>query len=292
MDPFLANVLRNHPTQPVGSTNGKGFLPSFSLPSFASTDSSTMVQTAFTYLFYLSITAFVIFLLLIIVHYTYTPIFSFSAGDGGYIKLASGVSDSQIAWEDEPPGSTLITKFTNILPCGFTVSVDVFIDKDLSLSNMERMILYRGKSTVVPDKTKTLQANYSESNLLVYLQNDTNDLVVSAITSDATGTFVESAPTVLNVPIRQPFRVTAVYLPNLLEVYMNGRFIGSRVLKGKPLQTGTQFLPPPEQFQQTVKILDVSYWARPLLAREIVAAPPPLPDASKFKPSDLAQCST
>lgn len=292
MDPFLANVLRNHPTQPVGSTNGKGFLPSFSLPSFAATDSSTMVQTAFTYLFYLSITAFVIFLLLIIVHYTYTPIFSFSAGDGGYIKLASGVSDSQIAWEDEPPGSTLVTKFTNILPCGFTVSLDVFIDKDLSLSNMERMILYRGKTPVVPDKTKTLQANYPESNLLIYLQNDTNDLVVSAITSDATGSFVESAPTVLNVPIRKPFRVTAVYLPNLLEVYMNGRFIGSRVLKGKPLQTGTQFLPPPEQFQQTVKILNVSYWARPLLAREIVAAPPPLPDASKFKPSDLAQCST
>lgn len=292
MDPFLANVLRNHPTQTPGSTNGKGFLPSFSVASFAATDSSTMVQTAFTYLFYLSITAFVIFLILIIVHYTYTPIFSFSAGDGGYIKLASGVSDSQIAWEEEPPGSSLITKFTNVLPCGFTVSLDVFVDKDLSLSNMERMILYRGKTTVIPDATKTLQANYAESNLLVYLQKDTNDLVVSAITSDATGTFVESAPTVLNVPIRQPFRVTAVYLPNLLEVYMNGRFVGSRVLKGKPLQTATQFLPPPEQFQQTVKILDVSYWARPLLAREIVAAPPPLPDASKFKPSDLAQCST
>lgn len=292
MDPFLANVLRNHPTQTPGSTNGKGFLPSFSVPSFATTDSSTMVQTAFTYLFYLSITAFVIFLILIVVHYTYTPIFSFSAGDGGYIKLASGVSDSQIAWEEEPPGSSLITKFTNVLPCGFTVSLDIFVDKDLSLSNMERMILYRGKTTVIPDATKTLQANYAESNLLVYLQKDTNDLVVSAITSDATGTFVESAPTVLNVPIRQPFRVTAVYLPNLLEVYMNGRFVGSRVLKGKPLQTATQFLPPPEQFQQTVKILDVSYWARPLLAREIVAAPPPLPDASKFKPSDLAQCST
>lgn len=292
MDPFLANVLRNHPTPTVGSTNGKGFLPSFSLGSWATGDSSTMAKTAFTYLFYLSITAFVIFLILIIVHYTYTPIFSFSAGDGGYIKLASGVSDAQIAWEEEPPGSSLLTKFTNVLPCGFTLSLDVFIDKDLSLSKMERMILYRGKNTVIPDATKTLQANYAESNLLIYLQNDTNDLVVSAITSDATGTFVESAPTVLNVPIRQPFRVTAVYLPNLLEVYMNGRFVGSRVLKGKPLQTATQFLPPPEQFQQTVKILDVSYWARPLLAREIVAIRPPLPDASKFKPSDLAQCSS
>ena len=291
MDPFLANVLRNHPTPTVGSTNGKGFLPSFSLGSFTTGDSSTMIQTAFTYLFYLSITAFVIFLILIIVHYTYTPIFSFSSGDGGYIKLASGVSDAQIAWEEEPPGSSLLTKFTNVLPCGFTLSLDVFIDKDLSLSKMERMILYRGKNTVIPDATKTLQANYAESNLLIYLQNDTNDLVVSAITSDATGTFIESAPTVLNVPIRQPFRVTTVYLPNLLEVYMNGRFVGSRVLKGKPLQTATQFLPPPEQFQQTVKILNVSYWARPLLAREIASAPPPFPVAADFKPSDLTQCA-
>jgi len=293
MDPFLGNLLRNHPpSTTVASTNGKGFFPSVSFPSFSGMDTSSLAKTAFTYLFYVSLVVFIIFLILIIVHYTYTPIFSFSAGDGGYIRLTKGVADSQIAWEEEPPGSSLVTKFDKILPCGFTVSLDVFIDKDLSLSNMERMILYRGKTTVTPDAAKTLPANYSESNLLVYLQKDTNDLVVSAITSDSTGTFVESAPTILNVPIRQPFRVTAVYLPNLLEVYMNGRFIGSRILKGKPLQIATQFLPPPEAFQQTVKILDVSYWSRPLLAREIAAAPPALPDASKFKPSDLAQCST
>jgi hypothetical protein len=295
MDPLgLNELLRGHQYAPAAApsaTESKGFtnyMPSFTLGD----DSSTMVKTAFTYLFYLAAVAFVVFLLLIIVHYAYTPIFSFSSGDGGYIKLASNASDSQLTWEDQPPGSTSITKFTNVLPCGFTLSLDVFIDKDLALSNSERMILYRGAAPVLPDPAKTLQANYHESNLLIYLQKDTNDLVVSAITSDATGTFVESAPTILNVPIQKPFRVSTVFLPNLLEVYMNGRFIGSRVLKGKPLQTATQFLPPPEQFQQTVKILDVAYWARPLLAREIAGAAPKLPPASKFKPSDVSQCSS
>ena len=294
MDPFLANILRNYPTTTTTAKKSiMNYLPSFSMSSMSSgSDTSTMINTTFTYLFYIAITAFVVFLLLIIIHYSYTPIFSFSSGDGGYIKLTYNESDSELIWQDDPPGSAMVSNFNSILPCGFTLSVDVFIDKDLSLSNMERMILYRGKKVSTPDSTKTLQANYPDSNLLIYLQNDTNDLVVSAITTDGAGEYVESAPTVLNVPIRKPFRVTTVFLPNLLEVYMNGRFIGSRILKGKPKQTATQFIPPPEAFQQTVKILNVSYWKRPLLAREIASAPPPLPDASKFKPSDLSQCST
>lgn len=290
MDQGLASLLRE--TGGPATTynaNKKGFFNSFSVPSFTG-DSSALLQTGFTYLFYLSITAFVVFLLLVLVHYTYTPIFSFSSGDGGIIPIGSGVSDAQVIWNVEPPGSGIVSKFEKIIPCGFTLSLDVFIDKDLALSNTERMILYRGKKAIVPDAAKTLQANYSDSNLLIYLQKDTNDLVVSAVTFDAAGEYIESAPTVLNVPIRQPFRISTIFLPNLLEVYINGRFVGSRILKGKPKQTSTQFLPPPEQFQQTVKILNVSYWSRPLLAREVASAPPAFPVAADFKPSDLAQC--
>jgi len=295
MDQGLASLLRETGGHaPAFNNSKKGFLPSipsFSFTDLGTVDSSSIVQTGFTYLFYLCISAFIIFLLLVLVHYTYTPIFSFSSGDGGTIPIGSGVSDAQLIWEEEPPGSALISKFDKILPCGFTLSLDVFVDKDLAVSNTERMILYRGKKAIVPNSAKTLQANYPDSNLLIYLQNDTNDLVVSAVTFDAAGEYIESAPTVLNVPIRQPFRLSTIYLPNLLEVYMNGRFIGSRVLKGKPKQTSTQFLAPPEQFQQTVKILNVSYWSRPLLAREIASAPPPFPVASDFKPSDLTQCA-
>jgi hypothetical protein len=291
MDQGLASLLREAGGQPAPTNGKKGFLPSIPSFSFTGVDSSSLVQTGFTYLFYLCISAFIIFLLLVLVHYTYTPIFSFSSGDGGTIPIGSGVSDAQLTWNVEPPGSALKSNFDKILPCGFTLSLDIFVDRDLAVSNTERMILYRGRNAVVPLATRTLQANYPDSNLLIYLQNDTNDLVVSAVTFDAAGEYIESAPTVLNVPIRQPFRLSTIYLPNLLEVYMNGRFIGSRVLKGKPKQTSTQFFPPPEKFQQTVKILNVSYWSRPLLAREIASAPPPFPIASDFKPSDLTQCA-
>jgi len=291
MDQGLASLLREAGGQPAPTNGKKGFLPSIPSFSFTGAESSSLVQTGFTYLFYLCISAFIIFLLLVLVHYTYTPIFSFSSGDGGTIPIGSGVSDAQLTWNVEPPGSALKSNFDKILPCGFTLSLDIFVDRDLAVSNTERMILYRGRNAVVPLATRTLQANYPDSNLLIYLQNDTNDLVVSAVTFDAAGEYIESAPTVLNVPIRQPFRLSTIYLPNLLEVYMNGRFIGSRVLKGKPKQTSTQFFPPPEKFQQTVKILNVSYWSRPLLAREIASAPPPFPIASDFKPSDLTQCA-
>ena len=290
MDQGLASLLRETGGQTAHTNGKKGFLPSMPSFSVSAVDSSSLLQTGFTYLFYLCISAFVIFLLLVLVHYTYTPIFSFSSGDGGVVPIGSGVSDAQLIWEEEPPGSALISELEKVLPCGFTLSLDIFIDKDLAVSNTERMILYRGKKAVVPNSAKTLQANYPDSNLLIYLQNDTNDLVVSAVTFDAGGEYIESAPTVLNVPIRQPFRLSTIYLPNLLEVYMNGRFVGSRVLKGKPKQTSTQFLPPPEQFQQTVKILNLSYWSRPLLAREIASAPPPFPVAADFKPSDLTKC--
>ena len=260
----LASLLRETAgPAPAYNAGKKGYMPSFSLPSMPS-DSSALVKTGFTYLFYLCISAFIIFLILVFVHYTYRPIFSFSSGDGGIVPIGSGVSDAQLIWTTEPPGSTLISTLDKILPCGFTVSLDVFIDKDLALSNTERMILYRGRAqggvrraASAPDSANTLQLKYPDSNLLIYLQKDTNDLVVSAVTFDAAGEYIESAPTVLNVPIRQPFRLSTVYLPNLLEVYMNGRFVGSRVLKGKPKQTATQFFPPPEQFQQTVKILNL-----------------------------------
>ena len=289
--PTLGELLGIGNTGAVAARSSTSSFPSFTFPTFSG-DSSSMVESIFTYSFYIFITCFVIFVLLIIVHYAYTPIFSFSSGDGGIVPIGSGVSDSQLVWKDEPPGSLVVSKLEKILPCGFTLSVDIFIDKDLALSNMERMILYRGKNTVVPTAANTLNANYPDSNLLIYLQKDTNDLVVSAITTDPAGEYVESAPTILNVPLRQPFRVTTIFLPTLLEVYMNGRFVGSRILKGKPKQVSTQFLPPPEQFQQTVKVMNLSYWSRPLLAREVASAPPQLPDAKLFKPSDITACAS
>ena len=250
--------------------------------------------TVWTIAKYTGIVLFVAFLILIVIHYAYTPIFSLSPGDGGVIPLGIGSSDAQLIWTDEPAPATAKSKFNNLVSCGFTLQMDLFIDRNLQISNTERVVLYRATKPVVPDTTgsKTIFQNYPETNLVVYLQKDTNDLVVSSITQNQTQTFVESAPTMLNAPLKQPFRVTIVSLPNLLEVYVNGKFRGSRVLKNPPMNTISQFYAAPDAFQSTIKVMNLSYWNRPLLAREIVNTGPAMPSTELFKPSDAERCAT
>jgi hypothetical protein len=279
------------------STNYSNILASLgglnvSKPPTSSAFSST--STAWTIAKYLGITLFIAFLVLLIIHYAYTPIFNLSPGDGGVIPLGIGSSDAQLIWTDEPASASVKSSFTNLLPCGFTLQMDLFIDRNLQLSNTERVVLYRANKPVVPDTTgaKTIVQNYPETNLTIYLQKDTNDLVVSSITQSQSQTFIESAPTMLNAPLKQPFRLTVVYLQNLLEVYVNGRFRGSRVLKNPPLNTISQFYAAPDAFQNTIKVMNLCYWNRPLLAREIAKTGPSMPSTDLFKPSDAAVCAT
>jgi hypothetical protein len=288
----------NIPSKNTGRTENSSW---FSMPSFSTNTSYSPASSAkesassiLGYAYIVAVTLFVGFIILIIVHYAFTPIFSFSTGDGGIIPLGVGNQDYQITFTKEPAGAALKSDFTNILSCGYTLQMDLYINRNLQLSEMERVITYRGSKPVGTGlvKGRSLPLNYPESNLLVYLQKDTNDLIVSAVTKINDLEALESAPTVLNAPLRQPFRLTIVYMPQLLEVYINGRFRGSRVLKGQPKNTPNQFFGPPDPFQQTVKMVNLCYWNRPLLAREIVNAPPALADSSLFKPDDEASCAT
>ena len=273
----------------TGYFNGK----SSSLFGTSSTEASSSGGSSllgYGYLFAIGI--FVIFLIVLLVHYTITPIFSFSSGDGGLIPLSLGNQDYQITFLGQGAAAGEKSKFTNILSCGFTLQMDLYINRNLTLSEMERVITYRGSRPVGASlvKTNSLIANYPESNLLVYLQKDTNDLIVSAVTQIGENKSLESPPIILNAPIREPFRLTIVFLPQLLEIYVNGRFRGSRVLKGQPINTPNQFFGTPDPFQQTVKFRNLCYWSRPLLAREIVDAPPPLSKATDFNPDEEARC--
>lgn len=292
------SAFRNTPPSKVEAP-GKSMWPSF--PSFTTPTSSPFAQTNpskssdwLGYVYIISVTLFIAFVILIIVHYSITPVFSFSGGDGGLIPLGLGNQDYQITFTKEPAGAALKSDFQNILSCGYTLQMDLFINRNLQLSEYERVITYRGSKPVGTSlvKGRALPLNYPESNLLVYLQKDTNDLVVSAVTRTGEIETLESAPTVLNAPLRQPFRITIVYMPQLLELYVNGRFRGSRVLRGQPKNTPLQFFGPPDPFQQTVKMVNLVYWNRPLLAREVVGAPPLLADISLFKPDEEASCAT
>lgn len=237
---------------------------------------------------------FVLFLLLLVVHFTITPIFSFAFGSSG-IPLAQ-TNDGQLVWAKGPVAADLSANVIRILPDSFTVQMDVFVENETTLGKFERVLFYRSRRAVIPNNSDTLMNQYPESNLIVRLSPDTNDLSVSAITlrdpnNPLTAT-LESTPTILNVPIRQPFRITIVLLSRVLEVYLNGRLFGTKTFRYSLRSGAGYFFGPPDLYRQSVRIMNVQYWNRALNSAEVRSSGPALPDASLFGPAPIpgAKC--
>ena len=268
--------------------------PSASFVSNVGSSESTS-SAPVTIVYYIGMILLVLMVILVVVQYTgIFPVFSFMDGDGGYIPIMR-TNDAQLVWTNGPVAADLSGNVTKILPCSFTIQQDIYIENETVIGSKRRVFFYRSKTPIVPQgTTDDLISSYPESNLLMYLLPNTNDLVVSAITKDKEGKlYLESAPTVLNVPIRQPFRLTVVFLPQVLEVYMNGKLFGTKTFRYQPQLTTNYFWGPPEQFRNTVRVMNFSYWDRPLMAMEVPKTPPAIPDTSKFNPSGLptASCS-
>lgn len=232
--------------------------------------------------FNLSIIAFVVFLILVIVHYTITPIFTFTIGQKGLFPLAD-TRDGQLVWTQGPVVADLSANIQKIMPTGFTIQQDIYIQEDNAPSVRPRVFFYRSTTPIIPAAGNTdISTQYPNANLVMYLLADTNDLVVSAITQNENNSYIESAPTILNVPVRQPFRLTVVLLPQVLEVYLNGQLFGTKTFRYPPRAIANFFFGPPDAFRSSVRTMNFQYWDRALSAMEIKNAGPALADASKF----------
>jgi hypothetical protein len=270
---------------------------SYSNTTYSSNSSTSSFAGPINVTYYIGMILIVLFVILLVVHYTgIYPVFSFMEGDGGYIPIVR-TNDAQIVWTDGPARADLSGNVTKILPCSFTVQQDIYLENETTIGSKRRVFFYRSRNYIPNDgtasiDTENLIALYPDSNLLMYLLPNTNDLVVSAVTRDGGGTLhLESAPTILNVPIRKPFRLTVVFLPQVLEVYMNGKLFGTKTFKYPPIQTSSDFWGPPDVFRGTVRTMNFAYWDRPLTAMEVLKTPPALPDASKFNPSGMPSAS-
>jgi len=262
-----------------------------SVPSFGTGDGTGLGKTLFGF----SMALLVIFLVLIIIHYAITPVFSFTAGDGGSFPLAN-TSDGQLVWSEGPPLADVSANIIRLLPHGFTIQQDIYMDNESSLSNRKRIFFYRAMNPVVvdPSQPEDLFTDYPESNLFMYLSPNTNDLVVSAVTMKRNGdSVIESTPTMLNVPIKEVIRVTVVFLPQVLEVYLNGKLHGTRTFRFAPKGTDAYFFSTPDAFRGSVRVMNFKYWDRPITAVEVAKSGPPLADKSLFSPDEMAtaQCN-
>lgn len=264
--------------------------------SFKGSTSATGTGDGFgTMIFGFSMALLIIFLILLIIHYAITPVFSFTAGDGGSFPLTN-TSDGELVWTKGPPLADVSANIVRRLPHGFTIQQDIYMDNESSLTNRKRIFFYRAMSPVIVDPSlpEDLFTDYPESNLFMYLSPNTNDLVVSAVTVKRNGDpVIESTPTLLNVPIKEVIRVTVIFLPQVLEVYLNGKLHGTRTFRFAPKSTDAYFFSTPDAFRGSVRVMNFKYWDRPLTAVEVAKSGPPLTDKSLFSPDEMAtaQCA-
>jgi hypothetical protein len=228
--------------------------------------------STFAIMFYISLFIFVFFLIMMFVHYTMFPVFSFSPNDSGFIPIPT-VSDKQLAYTKGPAAFDLSANFVKLPACTYTLGADVFLSGDFMLSQIPRVILYRSSNPVITGGTvDTLLETYPETNLLVWLDPVKNDLYVSAITN-GTGstTVIQTSEPVENVPVRKVFRLAVVFTPNFIEVYINGRMEKSMALQNTlvTISDSSYIYSSVKPIQQNVMLGNLSLWPRVLTAREI-----------------------
>lgn len=255
---------------------------------------STMFSKIFLYIYYASIIAIVIFIILIIIHFTVHPIFSFSPNDFGFIPVPT-VSDRQIAFTASPAASDISANFINVSDSTYTISMDVFLSGNFQASNLPRVLLYRaiGANVSPPqsDTTDKLASRYPDSNILVWLDPMKNDLFVSIISSSSgSGTatrVLETTPAIENVPVKKVFRVTVVFTPQFIEVYINGNLDKSMTLKNAPSTVSDKavFYPVISSIGPNVLTSNIAFWPRALTVREVRANGEPTSNDAFFSKS-------
>ena len=331
-DDKFANIANIGAADPAAAANAVAAAPkapasrvNYAVPYVATaaswfSNSKGLFTTGLTLLFYTSVTVFVLFLLLVFIHYILYPIFSFSEEEGGLISIPTA-SDKQAAFTGVVAASDVGSNLAAIPAYPYTVSFDMFVTGQFVTSGTPRVVLYRARVPHTAEITvagTSLHTAFTDTNLLVWLDPIKNDLYVGAVTNTGgntststttttttttsidicgnnvdvvpltetvSGNRLESTRAIENVPVRKPFRVTIVCAEKFLEVYINGKLEQSRPLVGKPIaQEGTHFYPPPTRVRTSVQIANMLTWNRVLKSRECKANGEPIAPASLFSP--------
>ena len=292
---------------------------SSSVTSYASSYASSYATAengnyTLSVLFYFVLYAFVLFLVLVIVHFTIMPVFKFTPGAKGLIGLPAA-SDDKVYWNTKVQPAALAYApldndslgsyaYTN----NFSFSIDLYVRRMTDTTATTRVILYKtykngtqvtpAPSTPVADPMATPPgatqelADYmsTKASMFMYL-TQTNDLVVTFFHGILGTPF--STREIKNIPLYTPFRVTVVVENKTFTVYVNAQQAFQRTVpnvlalnsKGA-LDTGSQrFFPPPSWADaptKTVFLQNFHLWPRAISYPEVQKAQPALALAADF----------
>ena len=267
--------------------------------------------------FYFFLYGFVIFLLLLLIHYTVYPMFRFVPGGKGFIPVSTSTDYSQY-WTkgtqplitNPAPDSTVLTDplMSYHFDKMYTLSIDICLTDLTKVSGIDRLIFYGSTNSrslaITPNQTIPEQIASTSSasgvSMVCYVDPDTNNLLVTYFLKDGTDTLQRSSFPVQNIPLYTPFRITIVYDTNIFTVYYNGMQVSQTPLFGKsPRSLGSK-----HSFYANTSSNKCGYvqnlllWNRPLLYTEITGLNVGLTPIKKFalpntKPAGLAaSCPT
>ena len=265
-------------------------------------------------LFYLVLYAFILFLVLVVVHFTITPIFRFTPGAKGLIGLPAA-SDDKVYWNTKVQPAALAYapldndtlgsySFTN----NFSFSTDLYVRRMTDTTATSRVILYKtfkngpqvtpAPPTAIADPLATGPtaeqdlATYMSTKASMYMYlTQTNDLVVTFFSGPNGTPF--STREIKNIPLYTPFRITVVVQDKTFTVYINAQQAFQRTVPtaltlntSGGLDTGSQrFFPPPswaDQPTKTVFLQNFHLWPRAVSYPEVQQAQPALALAADF----------
>jgi len=241
-----------------------------------------------------------LFVILIFIHYTITPVFQLHPGGSGFIRVP-GFDDGALYWQSSKVSDIMNSKtVVASLYQNYSFTLDIFITDPMQFSKAPRILFCRTTSppttgasalSLLPGSSSTLTSILPVYNIAVALTPDTNDLIVSVLSAD------NNMENILlsNVPVQTPFRLGVVLMEKALEVYVNGNLMKTRAFASAPMAVLGNFYPPQGDNTTIAKVENLHIWPRVLTPSEIRAATPAVSSAASFNappPKTGASCST
>jgi hypothetical protein len=263
-------------------------------------------------MFYVFLYTFLLFLVLVLVHFTIRPVFKFTPGSAGIIRVTAP-TDDKVYWnaKAQPPAEDCVPKqgdslesydFTN----NFSFSVDLYVRKMTDTAPNKRVILYKtykygsDLSTAIAGPsglsagpaTDAVRETFMQSKCSMYMYlSDTNNLGLTFFAGPSGTAY--SIREIENIPFYTPFRVTVVVEEKTFTMYINAKQTFQRVVpsilslntSGGLATTSQRFYSPPAWANsQTVFLQNFHLWPRAISYPEVQQAQPALARKEDFGP--------
>jgi hypothetical protein len=226
--------------------------------------------------FYVSLLALIVFCILLLIHYTYMPIFNFTNTQGG-IEIPQ-TQDAQAEFTSAVATVDIPANFVDPLSCGFTLMFDTLMLGDFKSTTAPRVLTYRSMRPVKVDTdmprfepSADLVRLFPDTNFLVWIDPIKNDLFAGVFTQEPSmSPVLHISEPLKNVPVREPFRVGFVLESQFLEIYMNGKLATTLTWQGTLKECLLPFYSPISVNDQSIFIGNMYYWSRTLRPYEIL----------------------